>query len=305
MTHRRTGLAPHSSDLSAFSDPVTELKRFCRGLWCARSRVSLLNAGVPCRLADGSRFLAHGDIIGWNVLTSSIRRRASYYTGEWRFVSRFLKPGMTVVDAGANQGIYTLLLSKCVGDAGRVFAFEPASPEFKKLKRNVQSNRCSNVVLESSALGSYDGVTEFHLCLYSRGSYSSRCVPAKDIEGAPRQIIEVPMITLDSYFSKHSVASCDFIKIDVEGGEKDLLKGAEKTLTQLRPLVLCELADIRTKPWGYFASELYRLLLDHGYAWYRSDGNGVLHPAAQKANYDPEWENLIAVPTEKRGAVIQ
>ncbi|MBV9156121.1 MAG: FkbM family methyltransferase, partial [Acidobacteriaceae bacterium] len=104
---------------------------------------------------------------------------------------------------------------------------------------------------------------------------------------------------------KHPVASCDFIKIDVEGGEKDLLKGAEKTLTQLRPLVLCELADIRTKPWGYFASEIYGLLLDHNYAWYRSDRNGLLHPAAQKENYDPEWENLIAVPTEKRGAVIQ
>ncbi len=282
---------------------MSEFNRLCRGLWCARSRVSFLNMGVPWRLADGSRFLAHGDVIGWNVFTSRIRRRTSYYADEWRLISNLLKPGMTAIDAGANQGIYTLLISRCVGAAGRVFAFEPASTEFKKLKRNVASNHCSNVVLESSALGSYQGLTDFHLCLDSRGSYSSRCAPAPDIKGVRKQIVKVPIVTLDRYLAKHQIESCDFIKIDVEGGERDVLTGAEQTLSKLRPLVMCELADIRTKPWGYLATEIYFLLLDCGYAWYRSDPNGLLHSAAPKDNYDPEWENLIAVPNERREAV--
>jgi len=211
---------------------------------------------------------------------------------------------MTVVDVGANQGFYTLLAARCVRSAGQVFAFEPAPSEFAKLKRNVRVNRCSNVHLEEAAVGSSNGYTEFHVCLDGRGSFSSRKPPAGDVSGVRQQCIRVPLVSLDQYLADRQVGSVEFVKIDAEGGELEVLKGMVRILTACRPLILCELADIRTRPWGYTPVEIYRLLVEHGYQWYRTTPRGALVPAEPRESDAPACDNLVAVPYDRKEQIF-
>jgi FkbM family methyltransferase len=142
----------------------------------------------------------------------------SYEQGQWRFAARFLEPGMTFFDIGANQGFYTILAAKRVGPTGRVFAFDPAPTEFSKLRWNLLLNRCRSVVREPQALGSHEGFTQFHLCLDHQGPMSSIRPPAADAT-ARKKTITVPITTLDTYVHRNEISSIDLIKLDVEGGE--------------------------------------------------------------------------------------
>ncbi len=70
-------------------------------------------------------------------------------------------------------------------------------------------------------------------------------------------------------------------------------------LATLQPVILCELADQRTQPWGYSASEIYRFLANQGYRWYQTTPEGILRPAEPRKNYPPGLENRVAVAEER------
>jgi len=188
------------------------------------------------------------------------------------------------------------LASSCVEKQGKVFAFEPVKSEFKKFKKNILINRSSNIKAEQMALGNKNGAAEIFVCLKGKEAYSSLKKPNVS---APLKKEQCLISTFDKYVEENKIKQVDFIKIDVEGGELDVLKGAVKTLNYFRPFLMCELADIRTKAWGYNASSIYKFLLDYNYLWFKPDKEGNLKRAEIKEKYDPEWENLIAVPQEK------
>lgn len=264
-------------------------------LWVSRSRLPFFNFPIPCRLPYGGWFLAYGDDTGAKIFWSAL----SHYPieeGYWKFFSRALTSGMTFFDIGANQGFYTILASKRVGPQGRVFAFEPAGSELQKLRRNLLLNRCRNVSVQPQAVCQFEGFTEFYLCLGHQGAFSSICHPARDVT-ARKKLIQVAAITLDAFIQRLSITSVDFIKIDVEGGELEVLKGGHSVLEKLRPIVMCEISDMRTEPWAYQAGEILGFLRRYGYLLYSAEPNGILQPYRSKAYYD--WENVIAIPKEK------
>ena len=207
---------------------------------------------------------------------------------------RFLEPRMTVLDIGAHHGLYTLLASKKVGSQGHVVAFEPSPRELNRLRWHLRINRCRNVRVEPYALGRKEDLADLYVCtVHETGCNSLR--PPNVAE--PLSKVQVPVKVLDHYVEGTALKTVDFVKLDVEGGELDVLKGAEKHLVlQLRPLILCELADIRTEPWGYSSSEIYDFLQGRGYCWFSITPEGKLHGCPRKAHYH---ENLFAVPKEK------
>lgn len=151
-----------------------------------------------------------------------------FETTERDFVAAFLQPGMTVVDAGANVGIYTIMASALVGAAGQVYAFEPGQLTFERLQRNLGLNQCPNVVATRAALSN----THDQMVLRTDPNHpvldGHRFVqPMRDITipASTDEIVECQM--LDDY-----LLSCDFLKIDVEGAELAVLQGAEKTLAR-------------------------------------------------------------------------
>jgi FkbM family methyltransferase len=277
------------------------LKKFAAWLWFFRGRLNVFDVPMPWPLPYGGIFLSHGDVMGLGVVRATFKKEYEN-VGEWKFLARYLREGMCFFDVGANQGFFTLLAAQKTGTGGRVFAFEPSPREFARLCCNIRLNRFKNVVLEPVAVGTCGGLTDFHVCLGKWGSLSS-IMPLPCDTTDPQQTIKVPVTSIDAYSSRNNIEQIDFIKIDVEGGELDVLKGGINVLISRRPLVMCEMADVRTRQWGYFAREIYRFLADIGYLWFRLSLDGLLEPARDREKYDPDWENLVAVPDNKMNLI--
>ena len=219
----------------------------------------------------------------------------SFEENEWKFLSKVIGKDMICLDIGANQGFYTVFLSRKVGRNGKVFAFEPLPGEFRKLKQNLRINRCSNIVMERMAIGACDGIADMFVCLDGHGSRSSMRTPPEEVT-ARTQVEKVPITTVDRYVQRNKIKRIDFIKIDVEGAERDVLESSREVFSQLRPLVMIEMADVTTHQFGYRAVENYHFLERHGFKLFEFSRSGNLKPARPKDQYR---ENLIALPNEK------
>lgn len=180
----------------------------------------------------------------------------------WLF-TQLLKPGMTVVDAGANVGQYTLLASKCVGGTGMVHAFEPVPSVFERLNHHVLWNKVLNIKLNRAALWSEDlssislGVPEGQACNVSRYTIAANAE------------VSAPAVTLDTYADLSSLKRLDFVKMDIEGAEPYAIAGANNVLTTFAPLVLMELAPALLLKLGNRASRLVEMMHDLGYRSWR------------------------------------
>jgi FkbM family methyltransferase len=144
------------------------------------------------------------------------------------------RPGMTVVDVGAHIGYYTLLFAKNVGATGRVISFEPAPNNFAVLAKNVELNGLAHVRLFDSAIFSRCGKITISIPDHSNSGEAS----VSQSVGATH--VQVNSTTLDAVSSSLDLHP-DFLKIDVEGSETDVLAGAQKTIRRCRPKMLIEL----------------------------------------------------------------
>lgn len=140
-----------------------------------------------------------------------------------------LSPGMTVVDCGANIGIYTCLASGAVGPAGKVYAFEPEPRNFACLTETIRLNRLENVQAERLALSDRNGETSLFLSDINMGDHR---LGASD---ETRPSVRVSTRTLDSYWNL-MVPQVDVIKMDVQGAEGLVLKGMTETIERSKKL---------------------------------------------------------------------
>lgn len=261
-------------------------QRFKRASHYAVSRVQIIK-----RIEPGFLWVMWGDVIREEI------RAGNFELAERRFVGRFLRPGMTALDIGAYYGLYTLIASVKVGDRGRVISFEPSPFQRKRLHWHLRLNHCKNVCVEGIALGAVEGEdTLFFVAGPSAGLSSLR----RPEVGAEVQPIRVPIVTVDAYLRQHSIRSVDFIKIDVEGGELHVFKGAESLLSRKpRPVILCELQDTRTEAWGHKAKDTAAFIESLGFRWFRPLSDGRL--ACLHGNAGRDERNFVAVPEERMG----
>jgi FkbM family methyltransferase len=144
-----------------------------------------------------------------------------------------VKPGMTVVDIGANFGYFTCLAASLVGKEGRVYAFEPEPSNYNLLLKNIDQNQFQNVTPLSKAVSSQVGEGNLFLDSSNFGAPSL-------VEGnvtSRKGCIEIETTTLDFFFSDPDKNPPDLIKIDAQGGEGLIIEGAKRVL-QKRPLKL-------------------------------------------------------------------
>ena len=158
------------------------------------------------------------------------------------FVDR-VSEGMVVVDIGAHVGIFTLGAASRVGGGGRVFAFEPSPDTADVLTRHVALNRCSDrVEVVRAVVSDADGVAPFYVHGLSMAASLSRdnveALNPERIEAATR--IDVRTVTLDRFCDERNIRPA-LLKIDVEGAELRVLKGAHDLLRTGSPVILCEI----------------------------------------------------------------
>jgi FkbM family methyltransferase len=153
----------------------------------------------------------------------------------FKWMDRFLEPGMNVIDVGGNVGTYALYIAKRVGPSGRVISLEPTSTNLAYLKRNAEANGFSQIILEGVAAGAEPGEVRINLSETNFGAH--RVAVDSDDSGAYEM---APMVRLDDLVERHALEHVDFIKIDVEGFEHQVLLGAQETLRTRDPVLLIE-----------------------------------------------------------------
>lgn len=171
--------------------------------------------GLECRLPGGE-----------SVRISPAYRYVSWNTDEYRAFKAALGPGKVAFDIGANVGCYSMLFGQWVGAAGKVFAFEPSPATFYGLERHVALNRLGGVVRPiRAAVSDEPGAAEF-LVLDNQGT--SRLAAGGEGGSSPRAV-RVPTVSVDEFCAREGVTP-DLMKIDVEGFELAVLRGARETI---------------------------------------------------------------------------
>jgi FkbM family methyltransferase len=165
---------------------------------------------------------------------------------------KIVKPGNTVLDIGANLGIYSIIGSKLVGKDGSIHSFEPVPENLKFLRHNVKQNKCTNVVVAPIALSDKKGeekifIAKKNVGTHSMGQYSS----SKDT-------ITVKTDTVMNYV-KINKLNVDIVKMDIEGYEGHVLRGVGKALK--KSTVLTEFTASRLKACGDSPKEIAEVML--------------------------------------------
>ena len=158
---------------------------------------------------------------------------------ETKVIKRLLHVGDCAIDAGANIGWYTTLISKIVGISGSVHSFEPIPHTFEMLELNCQLNNSKNVILNNIGLAEKTGEIDFFMP--TNGASGDAGILTRENEGVAGRTIHCKLNTLDSYFLEKDVKKCDFIKIDVEGSELLLISGALNVISKHQPIILIEI----------------------------------------------------------------
>lgn len=151
----------------------------------------------------------------------------TYEIEKQRAFARLAGPGSVVFDVGAHVGFYTLLASRLVGPGGAVVAFEPLPRNLRILRQHLEENGCDNASVFAAALAEAPGSVRFRAGADSYGGSVS--------EGGE---VKVEALALDDLLARRRLPPPDLIKIDVEGAELGVLRGARATLREHGPALL-------------------------------------------------------------------
>ena len=195
-------------------------------------------------------------------------RFRSGFNEETRCYLRLIRNGDCVLDVGANYGHYTVLYSHLVGSSGRVYGFEPVPQSTRELHRRIAGEAMyGNIVLSNAAVTDTSGL---ELTISIPNDDYGQASLATHTHGSWRRgdnIVQLKCqtITLDDYLAKSDIQKVDFIKIDVEGAELLVLKGAANLLRTHRPVIHLEYFEQWSKAFGYSLTDLVTFLESCGY----------------------------------------
>jgi len=202
-----------------------------------------LNLAAPSELAQVK--IAAGDLAGFKF-ELDLQTEKDYWLGTYevelqRAVRDLLSSGMCIYDVGANIGYVTLLLAKAAGESGQVVAFEALPANIARLEKHVALNHLAGrVTVVAGAV--VDQARPVRFLVHPSSSMGKAVGSAgREKMGAYLKEIEVPGLALDGYAFEQGHTPPQVIKMDIEGGEVLAIKGMQRILEELRPLLLVEL----------------------------------------------------------------
>lgn len=217
-----------------------------------------------------------------------------------RCYRRLIRPGDVVLDIGANIGAHTLHLAAAVGPGGRVIAFEPTAYAFAKLRTNVELNPELREQIELlQAFLTDAGARNIPGNIYSSWPLESGAGRHAGHLGRLERTSGANVMILDQVAAERNLTAVNFIKLDVDGFECAVLRGAQKILSKYRPTVLLELSPYVLREHGSSIDELVDIFSNAGYRFFAQDGRTPISmdPAAlQRLIPDGSSRNAIALP---------
>lgn len=192
------------------------------------------------------------------------------------YIRKIVKTGSVVIDIGANVGVYTIALSREVGDSGAIYSFEPILSTYEILVSNVRHMSLKNVTTINMGLSEKKETLLMEIPHYDEGGenyYQSRIVDKANLVPDLRHY-EINVTDLDSYLKEKKVEAVDFIKIDVEGHELNVIKGALTTLDTFKPAMFIEVSGSIDEA-GTNAQLVNQLIVKRGYKCCVLDGDAI------------------------------
>jgi FkbM family methyltransferase len=230
-------------------------------------------------LSKQERICVRGGIRFHLDLSQTIDR--NIYFGGWErrtisFLKSTLKSGDIVIEVGANVGAHTLLMAQSVLPSGRVYAFEPTEFASKKLRRNLDLNpNLTNVSV--------------HKNLVTNGTHT---VPRLQIASSWRsdgkqvipETVSVPAISIDEFVATNALPSLSLLKIDVDGYDLKVLRGARETILRFRPIIFVELCQYALAEQGDSIQDLFLLMTEIGCRGFDEVGKPLTAESALNAS---------------------
>jgi FkbM family methyltransferase len=199
-----------------------------------------------------------------------LERRRSQGNWDKRVFLSFVQRGDIVLDVGANFGAHTILLSHLAGKKGRIVAFEPVPESFDALQENVHHrSRFSNISIFQLAVGNPASPNDAVLIRVPGDDFGQASLAIQTAGSWAQELdireYSVSITSLDADRTVQQLPRVDFVKIDVEGGELNVLKGAARMLSKHRPLLYCEVYDKWAASFGYTPVDLVTFVRSLGY----------------------------------------
>ncbi len=211
---------------------------------------------------------------------------SDYEHAELVFIKNQLKSGDVFVDIGANIGVHSLIASQILSEQGKVISFEASKKNYMRLQEHIQLNHAQNIEAHHVAIA--DSEKEITL-YYNEAEANKGMISAYGQNEAHKESIQA--VTLDSVLG---VTKIDFIKIDIEGGEYDALKGMKQILQTQNPVLLIELEEDIIAKTDYKEEDIINYLAQFGYQRnYLSDQGRLI-----AENENPARKNYVFLKTK-------
>jgi FkbM family methyltransferase len=277
--------------------PVTaKLKRFARNASIALAMPDIaleygswilqrLMRGEPIREIHGIKLGGFNGFSEFHSVSSGLSAAESALLRTFQF-SRG-----AILDVGANLGLFALAAASVV-PSHRVFAFEPGPSTFEALKRNIARNAAEMVECHQLAITDQEGKSRFEM---KENARANSCLSfGSPAEGTSS--IEVRCTTLDRFVATHGIKEIALLKVDVEGYEFSVFRGAKEVLSRIRPrMVYFEVCPPLAEKAGFEPVQAAADLIGHGYLLHRVSQRGHLQEAGLKDIRDVVVENWAAI----------
>lgn len=212
-------------------------------------------------------------------------------------LAKCVKPGMTVLDIGANIGAHTLHLAKFVGPNGRVYAFEPTNFAYAKLTRNLSLNP----ILARRVVAQQCFLTASNTAGVPQEIWSSwPLIAAENLHpahlGAGKSTVGARARTLDSILAENGEPTIGVVKMDVDGAECDVLSGATRMLSVNKPIFVMEWTPYTLQEQGHTFEEMMSFFIPLGYRFYNQrTGKGLPSDAMAAARTISYGESINVI----------
>lgn len=238
-----------------------------------------------------------------NDLSKCLFVNRSYDPNEFVLLREFLRPGMTYIDAGANEGLYTLFAARRVGRNGRVVAIEPSPRERERLRENVRTNRLRNVELCDFALSDKGGDAILAIAGYGHEGQNTLGDRVSNPLVQTEHHERVQLTTLDRLVSELELKRVDAVKLDVEGSEVQVMRGGAETIARFRPVIQLEVEEHALALQGNTRAELVDTIDSLGYEVFVFDARtAALRPPVDESELR---SNVIAAPRGWRPPIVE
>lgn len=274
------------------------LKTICRFFPQERGKFKILNDVYFRHLSPATDLWVYTNLL-YNIkmklnigefLQAHLFLFGSYELPSVKFIRKFLINGGNAVDVGAQIGYLTIVMATSCKTQLHVYSFEPEPYNISQFNTNISLNALDNITLIPKAVTSTLNPIKLFLAKDNNSGTHSTISSDPNVSS---DFITVDSTTLDEFVRDQAITKLDLIKIDVEGAELDVIKGAREVLTLLHPALIIELSESIQQSRGFSTIEFKAIMLELGYDPYLISDRGLLYPT--EMNREHIMDNVVFI----------